>query len=200
MNLLAQLESNITETPEETETVAEETETIAEETEAEYEVEGDDPAPVQASDLDESAKYKLGDEELTGADIKAGMLRQADYTRKTQELAEVKRELHSKLAEVQGENTEFRDWLGSIKDPQTLRLELLRYYPDTYDQLREAIVSERLEEQDLSENERKIRRRLERAEAAEYARGKQDEYRAKKSEEQETVQRTARLRDVWFVA
>lgn len=53
--------------------------------------------------LDPSATYKIGDLELTGEEIKRGYLRQADYTKKTQALAEERKALAEKTKQVETE-------------------------------------------------------------------------------------------------
>src|SRR3954462_15877349 len=44
--------------------------------------------PEAGAALDDKTEYQVGDERVTGAELRKGYMRQADYTRKTQALAD----------------------------------------------------------------------------------------------------------------
>lgn len=72
----------------------------AEETDLETEVE-ESETKEQEPESDEESVYLIGDEEITLKELKelrSGSLRQSDYTRKTQELAEQRKEIEAKAA------------------------------------------------------------------------------------------------------
>lgn len=146
------------------------------------------------AELDDEAQIKIGDETLTGKQLKAERLRQADYTRKTQMLAEDKRQFEQERDGLVEENTELKHWVSSLKDPGEMRFELERYFPETFDALREAIIQEAIEEQDMTPREKELSRKARMAEQAEKARRKDEELQARKDERRQADQRTSELR------
>jgi len=87
------------------------------ESESEQEEDEDDGEPAQ--ELPDDAKVKIGDEEVTLHELKRGFLREADYTRKTQALAEERR-VHQEAArtEVDGlrnERAQYAAQLGEVQ-------------------------------------------------------------------------------------
>lgn len=149
------------------------------------------------SELAAEAKYKIGDKELTGKEIEAGMLRQEDYTRKTQAIAEERRSFQAEIEELKDENEEFKDWVGSLGDVDTLRFELARYFPQTLSALRDYFISEALEEQDMSESERAWKRRAEQAEVDRRAREQDEARQGKINEKKAMAQKTNELRQTF---
>lgn len=93
---------------------AEEAKTAPEE--GEEPEEGDDAtdeAQAEDSESEESAKVKLTDgTEITLGELEKGYLRQADYTRKTQELSEGRKELEAAAQRVIGADQEARHAIG----------------------------------------------------------------------------------------
>lgn len=104
----------------------EEDNSVVEGSEEELEVEED----VESSE-DESfdilaATVEVDGEEITVEELKAANLRQRDYTRKTQELAEQRKALEAKELELDGERAQYNQLLPALKE----RLEYKEPEPD----------------------------------------------------------------------
>jgi hypothetical protein len=135
---------------------------------------------------------------------KAG-LRQADYTRKTQALAEERKTLHAEIAKEredfaakEEEFAEVVEWLEGLKDPETMEFELQRYYPEAAAALRDKWILESQEESELTEKERVAIRRAKDLEVKLRAR-EQDEGRNKKVQQKRaSAQKTAELRTTFM--
>src|SRR5574342_369275 len=182
------------------ESVSEETDSVVSAAENVLDNSEEDSEETEKPDLSElaaEAKYKIGDKELTGKEIEAGMLRQEDYTRKTQAIAEERRSFQAEIEELKDENEEFKDWVGSLGDVDTLRFELARYFPQTLSALRDYFISEALEEQDMSESERAWKRRAEQAEVDRRAREQDEARQGKINEKRAMAQKTNELRQTF---
>jgi len=96
----------------------------AEEYSQEYdtEYEGDSEAEEDASEQDDasfdllSATVEVDGEEITVEELKRGNLRQRDYTRKTQELAEARKELEANYEEIQRERAQYAQMLPALQE------------------------------------------------------------------------------------
>ena len=204
-NLLADLESKALEV-EETEEVTEETEETEEsetpETEETEETEESETPETEETEeeaagppeLDEEMEFLVDGEVITGAELKKSRLRQADYTKKTQELAEIR-----KAVEAQADATsDYEDFLEGIKDVEVMEMELERYYPQTLAALRERIIEQALEEQEATTDvERDRIRRLRKAELGERATKRDTELDSKRRQRKEQAQKTAELRKTY---
>lgn len=116
-----ELEEEVTEEPEEPEAEeAEEPEDESEEVDEEEVDEADDGAEVDGPvEVADDATYRLPDgTEVSGAELRNGLLRQADYTRKTQEVADQRREvedLYTRMADWYEQNAANpAGWIASI--------------------------------------------------------------------------------------
>lgn len=90
----------------------------ADESDQEDEDDGDDEG--EGHGLSDDTKIKLGDEEITLGDLKRGHLRQADYTRKTQALAE-ERKQHAAAAQeelntLRAERAQFVQGIAALQE------------------------------------------------------------------------------------
>lgn len=155
-----------------------------EETETPEGEETEAPAEGDGEAADELAKKAAeGGEEESEAkdDAEADRLRQADYTRKTQALAEERKALH---AEIEAERAEWaakveefdevRSWLQGLHDPDKAEYQLTRYFPQMVEALRNKWIAESGEESQMTERERA---------AVARARALEIEMRAKKEDE-----------------
>lgn len=96
----------------------------AEEYSQEYatEDEGDFEAEEDAGEQDDasfdllSATVEVDGEEITVEELKRGNLRQRDYTRKTQELAEARKELEANYEEIQRERAQYAQMLPALQE------------------------------------------------------------------------------------
>lgn len=96
----------------------------AEEYSQEYdtEYEGDSEAEEDASEQDDasfdllSATVEVDGEEITVEELKRGNLRQRDYTRKTQELAEARKQLEANYEEIQRERAQYAQMLPALQE------------------------------------------------------------------------------------
>jgi len=190
-NILASLEAKIAES------ATPESEAEPEEVEPESE-----EAPDAAEDLAEHVTAKADTDEKSPDDDthKAG-LRQADYTRKTQALAEEKKALHAQVAQeradFQAKEEEFQEvveWLEGLKDVETMEFELSRYYPEAVAALRDKWILESQEEAELTERERAAIRRAKDAEIKLRAREQDAARNQKVAAKQANGQKTAQLR------
>ena len=150
-----------------------------------------------AAALDDETEFDIDGEKVKGKELREGRLRQADYTKKTQAIAEERKQFKETLATVNEEKQELVDWVSSLSDPETLQFELKRNFRDTYDNLRDMIIQEVFEEQDMTEAEIRMKRRAEDAEFNDRVRKADEEYNRKKNERQEYNQKTAQLRDTY---
>jgi hypothetical protein len=96
----------------------------AEEYEQEYasQDEGDFEAEDDAGEQDDasfdllSATVEVDGEEITVEELKRGNLRQRDYTRKTQELAEARKQLEANYEEIQRERAQYAQMLPALQE------------------------------------------------------------------------------------
>lgn len=150
-----------------------------------------------AATLDDEAEFDIDGEKVKGKELREGRLRQADYTKKTQALAEERKQFKETLATVNEEKQELVDWVSSLSDPETLQFELKRNFRETYNTLRDMIIEEVFEEQDMTENEIRMKRRAEDAEFNDRVRKADEEYNRKKNERQEYNKKTTELRNTY---
>jgi hypothetical protein len=84
--------------------------------------EGDFEAEEDASEQDDasfdllSATVEVDGEEITVEELKRGSMRQRDYTRKTQELAEARKELEANFEEIQRERAQYAQMLPALQE------------------------------------------------------------------------------------
>lgn len=159
--------------------------------------EGDEPAEAEPETVDDSAAVRVGDKTLTVKELKDGHLMQADYSRKTQALADERAAFEQERDGLHEENEELKSWVASLSDPAEMEFELERYFPDQFETLRQRIIEQAIEEQEMTDRERDAHRRARKAEVAQKAREKDEAFEAKKRERRESVQRTAALRQTF---
>ena len=102
----------------------EDAEEYSEEYAQEYasEDEGDFEAEEDAGEQDDasfdllSATVEVDGEEITVEELKRGNLRQRDYTRKTQELAEARKQLEANYEEIQRERAQYAQMLPALQE------------------------------------------------------------------------------------
>lgn len=126
-----------------------EEEVVEEITEDEAEM-SEDTEGYEEDDLDEGDEYEEGDddqsfdvlsatvevdgEEITVEELKRGHLRQRDYTRKTQALAEERQVLESKMTEIERERAQYAQLLPQLKQ----RIEMTAEQEPDWDTLYDA--------------------------------------------------------------
>ena len=91
-------------------------------------------------DLDKAQKFRLDGQEWTPKDIRAAMLRQQDYTRKTQELARERQEYQK----YQKFDDNLRFDLKSVRMNPGLAQKFKEIYPEKYHPLLDAILDQAL--------------------------------------------------------
>ena len=196
-DLLVSLEEKFADTGDEIEEVpVEEEESTEEPAEEADEPEESEEEPAEAPEEDESEEPTEDEEEVK----KAG-LRQADYTKKTQALAEERKKL---LEEIEQEREQFSakmeefqevaEWVRALHDPDTMEFELSRYFPDTVKALRDKWLLESQEESALTPRERDALARARELERQLKAKKQDEEIISKKSQKQAQAQKTAELR------
>lgn len=211
MNLLKSLESAVDnetepEAPVEEETATEDeapaTETEPEEGEEAPTAEEGEEAPAVEDDgtaLDPKAEFTVDGEKVTGEELLKSRLRHADYTRKTQELAEERKAFEQERTAEKDKVSDYEEFLSGIKDVNTLELELERYYPDTLQALRDRIIEQAIEEQGCSTDAERDRLvRLRKSELREAAAKRDQELAGKRTKAREHEQKTAELRKTYL--
>ena len=111
---------------EEMEATEETDNSVVEGSEEELEVEEDAESSEDESFDILAAIVEVDGEEITVEELKAANLRQRDYTRKTQELAEQRKALEAKELELDGERAQYNQLLPALKE----RLEYKEPEPD----------------------------------------------------------------------
>lgn len=111
---------------EEMEATEETDNSVVEGSEEELEVEEDAESSEDESFDILGAIVEVDGEEITVEELKAANLRQRDYTRKTQELAEQRKALEAKELELDGERAQYNQLLPALKE----RLEYKEPEPD----------------------------------------------------------------------
>ena len=104
----------------------EEDNSVVEGSEEELEVEEDAESSEDESFDILGAIVEVDGEEITVQELKAANLRQRDYTRKTQELAEQRKAIEAKELEIEGERAQYNQLLPALKE----RLEYKEPEPD----------------------------------------------------------------------
>lgn len=91
----------------------------------------DDDDSEEVPELPDDAKVKIGDDEVTLHELKRGFLREADYTRKTQALAEERR-VHQETArtEVDGLRNERAQYVQQLAEVQHVLAQLKPQEPN----------------------------------------------------------------------
>lgn len=122
--------------------------------------ETDQPSTQDILELDKHEKFKWEGKEMTRDELKAHLLRQDDYTRKTQALAKERKEFDAYKAEVEEykENKRFLDNLEkdlrAVEADHSLASEFKRIYPEKfhhYLELRGIHESEELSRKDIQQ-------------------------------------------------
>jgi hypothetical protein len=220
MSLLARLDNKLASVPEpeesEPETAEPET-TEPETTESEPEVESEEPEPEAGSEepepeaepeaetteaaakqpgatLDPKAVYQVGDETLTGEELASGHLRQADYTRKTQALADREKKYVSKIEELEEQVADFSDWAKTIQDHEEMRHELETAMPETFAKLRDLLLDEAVAEAEMTDGERRQARENRKLKDQERLREKLAKAEKTRQDRKAAAQKTTELR------
>lgn len=156
-----------------------------------------EPPPPTVTEIADDMRVKIGDQELTGADIKGGLMRLGDYRQKTAELARERDTIKGERASWDQERAQWKDYLRALfSDPSFLTEELDQYGPGTLDKAlnahadelikREGMTAEarsawdeaKKREREVKRREREIERR-ERERLAQETKGKQADVAAR---------------------
>ncbi len=152
----------------------------------------------ETDDLVDAAPKEEGEEETEEepkpSEEEADRLRQADYTKKTQALAEERKKLHAEMDELKAKQAakdedieEVSAWLKGLNDPEQAEYQLQRFFPQMLEQLKAKWIAEAGEESQLSERERAMRTRMRQLEVERRARAEDDEKVQRKAKAQETA-------------
>ena len=125
----------------------------------ESEDESEEAEALAAAELDPKATYKVGEEEVSGEELLKGRLRQADYTQKTQKLAEDRKKLTSERDEAVEKAEDIIAWVKSLADTDNLEAELDGFFPEALEKLRQRWIEEELELQDMDEKVAAVHRK-----------------------------------------
>lgn len=147
-----------------------------------------------AAPWDDEAEFEIDGETIKAKELREGRLRQEDYTRKTQALAEARRKLEGELSETKEQVEDLVEWAQSLNDPETAVFELQRNFPDTFQALRDYFISEALEEQEMSPAELAWKRRAEKAEIERKAREADEAFEGKKANKRAESTKVSDLR------
>lgn len=165
-NLQATLENAVKDEPEidedlefdegEPAEVDESVEEPAEETEEE--LEDEESVEDQVYELPAEAKFQIGDELLTGQELKDGYLRRADYSKKTAQLAEERKSALERAEKAEEDREDLIEFVKSFQDVDVLEAELEALCPESMAKLRARWIEEEIELQDLDEGVAKVHR------------------------------------------
>lgn len=100
-----------------------------------------DPVPVTVTELDKLDKFKFEGKDYTPKELKNAMLRQQDYTRKTQEHSQERRYFDNLSID-----------LRKVRDNPALALEFRRIYPEKFHQYLEYISPSSVNTQGQADN------------------------------------------------
>lgn len=181
----------------------------ADDIESNEEIAAEGESDVASELADEAAAQEEGDEKADAAkEAEAAALRQADYTKKTQALAEERKRLH---AEVEEERANFREtaenleeikgWLNGLHDPETAEYQLRRYFPQMVDALRNKWIAESGEESQMTERERAAIARARQLEIEARGRTEDEALQKKRWEAKQQAQKTLEFKqkfDAWL--
>lgn len=148
---------------------------------------------IEAAGLDDETEYLIDGEKIKGSELKKDRLRQADYTKKTQALAEERRKMVAERDEANEAKEEMLDWVRQFNDPERAAFQLRRNFPQTFEAIREWIIEQALEEQDLDPTTLKYKRAAEQAEIERMGREEDEEYNKNRTAKAEKFKKTAEL-------
>lgn len=117
--------------------------------------EGDEPEQDESEDgltIDPEATYMVDGEKVLGKDLVGSKFRQADYTKKTQAIAEERKQFKAQLEEKDDELDEVVSWAKSLSNPDRMEYELETNFPEAYAALRDRIIEQALEESELKDD------------------------------------------------
>jgi small-conductance mechanosensitive channel len=211
-NLLATLDSEIASKPDPTPAPAPEPEVeeSSEEETPETDAEGDseeeaaeeegeeaspeeEEEPEEGVELDPKAKYLVDGKVVTGEELEKGRLRQADYTRKTQQLAEIRKAADAKISTLEDENEELKNFVQELQNPDDMEFNLRRFFPKQYEDLKDRIIQEALEEHDMTERERELYRENKRAKIERLAKEKDEKFLKQRQERKDLTLKSNEL-------
>lgn len=207
-NVTAALDASEPEVSEEPEAAEEAEESESSEEPAEAAPEGEDESevvedePIGDDVINPRKKYRIGDEEILGKDLLNQRLMRADYTRKTQQLAEFRKKLETDLNERTDERDEAVEWIKGLEDVDTLEAELWRHFPKAMESLIQRVIDQAIEEEDAGDNQkhREAIRRARKAELEDRQRLLDEKRNKTLSERKQIAQKTTELRanfDKW---
>ena len=112
--------------------------------------EGEEPAEEpQGQEIDEDAEYLVDGQLVKGKDLVGGRLMREDYTRKTQELAEERKNFASKIEALEDEKDDLENWATGLQNPARMEVELEANFPEAFAQLKERIIEDALRQAEL---------------------------------------------------
>lgn len=115
---------------------------------------GSDEAPAAeepaGAEIDPELEYMVDGEPIKGKDLLSGRLMQADYTRKTQAVAEERKRFQARAEQAEDERDDLVSWAESLSNPERMEYELESNFPEAFAALRERIIEQALQEHELS--------------------------------------------------
>lgn len=135
-----------------------ETPEVADETlaEADPEVDESDDTEPEAEEepagltVDPEAEYLVDGELVKGKDLLGQRLMQADYTRKTQALAEASKAMRDRAEKAEDDKDDLVSWAESLQSPARMEYELATNFPEAFEALKESIIEQALAEAELA--------------------------------------------------
>jgi hypothetical protein len=201
-NLLATLENKPAPVPIEPEEVegegtepeeGDEEETEPEEGDEEEAEPEEGEIPEGAVEVSAKTQYVVDGKVVTGDELRKGLLRQADYTRKTQALADERKATAERVEKLEDENEELAAFVRDMNDVQGMKFGLRRYFPTQYEALKDEILQEAVDEADLSPRERDLLEHKKASELATAAARKDAEFSKQRQERKENIQKSNEL-------
>ena len=176
----------------------------SEETESSEESASEDLAEHAAEGEETEESEESEETEEAADDEKADRMRQADYTRKTQALAEERKQIQAELAaekkkysDREEDVQEVQDWLQSLHNVEDAEYQLARFFPQTVEALKNKWIAEAGEESQLTERERAMRARVRQLEIEKRGREEDEKKLKTQAQKQQTMELRAKF-DSWL--
>lgn len=112
--------------------------------------EAPEPGEPAGTEIDQEAEYLVDGELVKGKDLLGQRLMQADYTRKTQALAEASKAMKERAELAEDDRDDLVSWAEGFQDPVRMEYELETNFPEAYRALKETIIEQALAEADLA--------------------------------------------------
>ena len=115
------------------------------------------PPAAPETEIKDDAKVKMGDQEVTIADLKGGYMRLTDYRQKTAEVARERNAIKAERETFDSERGQWKEYLRALfNNPEFLADQLEDYGPETLEKLLESRADDLIKRDAMDERSRKL--------------------------------------------